>query len=94
MIDINELLPILLYIALIILVIFVIVFVIRLTKTLNKVDLLLDDVNRKMVKVDGLFDIIDRTTDFASNISDKVISAVSNGINFIFRRKKGRGKNE
>lgn len=94
MINVEDLLPIILYIALIVLVIFSIVFVIRLIKTLSKVDIILDDVNRKMIKVDGLFDIIDRTTDYASNLSDKLISAVANGINFVFRRKKGRDIDE
>ncbi len=88
-IDMGDMLTFLLYVALLILVISLIVFVIRLTKTLSKVDILLDDVNRKMVKVDGLFSIIDRTTDYASAFSDKVISAVTNAINFVFRRKRG-----
>ncbi len=94
MINLEELLPIVLYIALLVLVIITIVFVIRLIKTLSKVDIILDDVNRKMIKVDGLFDIIDRTTDIASNFSDKIISGISNGINFIFRRKRGREEDE
>ena len=54
MIDLEQLLPILLYISLIILVIFLIVLIIRLIKTLNRVDIILDDVNRKMIKVDGM----------------------------------------
>ncbi len=94
MIDLEQLLPILLYISLIILVIFLIVLIIRLIKTLNRVDIILDDVNRKMIKVDGLFDIIDRTTDYASSISDKVISSISNAINFVFRRKRGNEDDE
>ncbi len=94
MINLEELLPIILYIALITLIIFSIAFIIRLIKTLSKVDIILDDVNRKMIKVDGLFDIIDRTTDYASNISDKIIGAISNAINFVFRRKRGRNEDE
>ncbi len=94
MIDLNEILPILLYIALITLVIILIVFVIKLMKTLARVDIILDDVNRKMIKVDGLFDVIDRTTDMASEVSDKIINFVSNAINFVFRRKRGSEDDE
>ena len=94
MIDLEQLLPIMLYISLIILVIFLIALVIRLMKTLNRVDTILDDVNRKMIKVDGLFDIIDRTTDAASHVSDKIISGISNAINFVFRRKRGNEDDE
>ncbi len=85
-IDLNEALPILLYIGLIVLVICLIVFVIRLTKTLAKVDSILDDANSKMNKVDGLFDIIDRTTDFAASISDRMISKITDGISRLFNR--------
>ena len=70
----------------IVLVICLIVFVIRLIKTLTKVDSILDDANSKMNKVDGLFDIIDRTTDFAASISDRMISKITDGISRLFNR--------
>lgn len=94
MIELESLLPILLYISLIVLVITVIIFVIRLIKTLDKVDIILDDVNSKMIRVDGLFSLIDRTADYAATLSDKVISLATNGINFLFKRKKGRDDDE
>jgi len=87
-IELSELLPVLLYIALIVLVIVCIVFVLRLMKTLAKVDVILDDANRKLIKVDGLFTLIDTTTDYASNFSDKIISGITSMINLILRRKK------
>lgn len=87
MVSIEECLIIFLYITLIVLVIFLIAFVIRLMKTLNKVDNILDDANRKMHKVDGLFDIIDHTTDYAASLSDKIINAVTIGINKLFNRR-------
>lgn len=90
MINLEEVLPILLYLALIVLVIVFIVFIIKLIKTLQKVDVILDDVTRKLIKMDGLFSLIDRTTDQAANISEKVTSALSKVVNFILRRKKGK----
>ena len=90
MVDLEALLPILLYLALIVLVVFLITFIIRLIKTLNKVDSILDDVNKKLSKMDGLFELIDHTTDYAANVSDRIITSVSNFVNTIFRRRKGR----
>ncbi len=93
-VDVNELLSVILYLSLIILVIILIVLGIKLIKTLKKVDVVIDDVNNKMNKVDGVFNIIDKTTDFAASVSDKVVDAVSNFINVLFRRKKGKDNNE
>ena len=94
MIDLNEFLLIFLYIVLIILVIILIILGIRLIKTLRKVDKVIEDVNEKMDKVDGIFSIIDKTTDYASLISDKVISGVSNFITNLFKKKKGNDRDE
>lgn len=94
MVNLEELLIILLYLMLIILVIILIILGIKLIKTLKKVDTVIDDVNVKMTKVDGVFNIIDKTADYASNMSDKIISSISNFINVLLRKKKGNGNNE
>ena len=79
------------YIGLITLIVIFSILGIKLIRTLKKVDNIIDDVNVKINKVNGVFDIIDRTTDFASTISDKVIGAISNFINVLLRKKKGNG---
>lgn len=94
MIDLEVVLPLILYVCLIVFVIFLISFIIKLHKTLNKVDNILDDCNRKMIKLDGVFSLIDNATDYASSISDKIVNTISNGINTLFRRKKGKKDNE
>lgn len=94
MIDINEFLLIALYSFLIVLVIIFIILGIRLIKTLKKVDEVIDDVNNKMDKVDGVFSIIDKTTDYASSISDKIINGLSNFINGILKKRKGNDEDE
>ena len=95
-IEMEELLPIILYLALIVFVITLIVLVIKLIGTLGRVDKVLDDVNSKMTRVDGLFDVIDRVTDYATSISDKVISGLANAVHFVFgklkKKKSGLGK--
>ena len=94
MIDFDELLRIILYVGLIVLVIIVIILGIRLMKTLKKVDGLLDDVNVKITKVNGVFDIIDKTTDYASLISDKILNGIYSFISVFTKRKKGNDNNE
>ena len=88
-IDFNEFLSILLHISLITLIIIFIVIGFKLIKTLGKVENIIDDINGKMNKVNGIFDIIDKTTDYASNMSDKVLNAVSRLFNIFTRKKKG-----
>lgn len=93
-VDLNQFLMILLYLSLIVLVIILIILGIKLIKTLKKVDGIIDDVNVKMNKVNGVFDIIDKTTDYASSISDKIINAISGFINVLLRKKKGTDEDE
>jgi len=93
-IDFNEFLLILLYVSLIVLVIILIILGIRLIGTLKKVDNVIDDVNGKMNKVNGVFDIIDKTTDYAASISDKIISGISSFVGVLLRKKKGNDDNE
>ena len=47
-----------------------------------------------MNKLTGVFDIIDRTTDYASLVSDKVLNAIYSVVNIFTKRKKGQDKNE
>ena len=93
-IDFNQFLQIMLYICLIVLIIILIVLGIRLIRTLKKVDSVIDDVNLKIGKVGGLFDIIDKTTDYASLISDKALSVISSIVSLFIKKKKGRGHDE
>lgn len=88
-IELNELLSILLYAFLIILVIIFIILGIKLIKTLTKIDNVIDDVNGKMRKVNGVFEIIDKTTDYASAVSDKIVNGIVNFVNSLFKKKKG-----
>lgn len=94
MINLTEFLGILLYVSLIVLVIICIILGINLIKTLKKVDKVIDDVDVKMKKVNGVFDIIDKTTDYASSISDKIIGSISNFVGALLRKKKGNDEDE
>ncbi len=93
-VNLDELLLITIYTCLIILIIIFIVLGIKLIKTLKKLDIVIDDVNEKMGKVNGVFDIIDKTTDYACTISDKIITVISNFINGLIKKVKGKDNNE
>ena len=84
----KEVFPVILYILLCILVICLIVLVIRAIKTLNKVNIMVEDVNTKVNKLNGVFNIIDSTADAVSLVGD----FFSSGISSIFHRKKGGKK--
>ena len=87
-----ELVAIILYILLIILVVVAIVFLVRLIKIVGKVDRVVDDVEIKVKKLNGLFEIVDRTADTLNVVSDRVISGIVGAINTIFRKRKKKGE--
>ena len=87
-ISFADLLSMLFYILLIVLVIALIILVINAIKTLDKVDKLVDGVSQKSQKLNGLFSIIDNTTDAVVGFSDKIIVVLSNAIGKLFNRKK------
>lgn len=90
----NEIFPVILYGLLIVLVVSLIVLVIKLIKTLKKVDEVVDDVNLKVKKLDGIFNIIDVTADALSNFTDKFSFILTSAISSIFNRKKKESKKE
>ena len=90
----SELFPVILYFLLIILVIVLIVLAVRLLETLKKVDHVVDDVNRKVNKLNGLFDVIDNATDTLSIMSNRIVSVITSGIDKLFTKKKNRKEDE
>ena len=92
-INLMDFVSIILYISLIILVIVLIVLGVKAINTLEKVDKVVDDINEKSSKLNGVFNIIDATTDVVSGFSDSVVNVINNGVERLFSRKKGN-KNE
>jgi uncharacterized protein YoxC len=84
----SSLLPIIFYTLLSILVVFVIVFVYKLTKTLDKANLLLDDVYVKVKKLDNLFEVIDRGADTINMMTNKVVDVVVGAVTKVFKKKR------
>lgn len=83
-------LPIIVYILLIILLVIGIILGIRLIGAMDKVDEVLDNMQRKVNSLNGLFSVIDFTTDKISAFSDKVVSTISGFISKIGRKKNSK----
>lgn len=90
----NETLPVVIYLLLIVLLVVVIVIGIKLIFTMNKVDLLLDDVTKKVHSLDRVFNIIDYTTDKVTMISDTVVNFITSKLKRIIKFKKNDEEDE
>ena len=84
----TEVLPIILYILGSILLIVLIILGIKLIITMDKITNTVDNINTKVNSLNGIFSVIDFTTDKLAGISDKVVEAISTFIRKIFYRKK------
>lgn len=80
-------LPIVIYILLIILLTVGIILGVRVISAMDKVDAVLDNMQKKVNSLNGLFNVIDFTTDKISAFSDRVVEVIS-GFVGKFRRKK------
>lgn len=87
-VEVANSLLIVLYTLLCVLVLFVIVFFYKLTKTLDKANSVLDDVEGKVHKLDNLFEIVDRSADTISLLTDRVSGIISSSILKFFRKRK------
>lgn len=83
-------LPIIIYVLLIILLIIGIILGIKSIITINKVEKVVDDVNEKVESLNGLFQIVDFTTDKLVSITDKVVDGISQIASRLFLRKRNK----
>lgn len=88
MIQISELFQLFTYILLMVLIIALTILTINAIRTLNKVDRLVDDITLKSNKLNGLFDVIDGTTNVVARFSDSIVSVVTSSLSKIFKRKR------
>ncbi len=85
-----DFLPIIIYVLLIIILLIGIVLAIKFLITLDKVEKVVDNVNDKVRALDGLFHIIDTTTDRVVLVTDKVIEGITSLIANLFVSKKSK----
>lgn len=87
-------LPICIYILLIILLVIGIIIGVRLIGAMDKLDEILNNVEGKVNSLNGLFNVIDFTTDKITMASDKVVELFSGLFNKIVSRKESRKERE
>jgi len=83
----TEALLILLYVLGSILLVVLIILGVKLIKTMNKIDLVVEDINKKVSSLEGLFSIIDMTTDKLSLLSDRMVEGITFVIKKLFKPK-------
>lgn len=88
----NEVLPIILYILGSILLGILIVLGIKLINVMNKMEKVVDDINTKVSSLNGVFNIIDATTDRLALLSDRMVDGISLIIRKLFAKKKKKDK--
>lgn len=71
-----------------VLVVFLIVISIKLLYTVDKINVILDDTEKKLKSVNGVFTAIDTVTDSITLISETVIGKVLMMVEKIFKKKK------
>lgn len=94
MMDVSDFLTILLYVFGCSLLVALTVFVIRLMETLKKVNSLLDDLSSKSEQLNGVFDIVDRSSGMVNSIVNGVSDKVSGIVSNIIKKKKGMDDDE
>ena len=94
MIDASLFLQLLLYVLGSILLVALIVLVVKLIITMNKIENVVDDINGKVRSLNGIFSIIDMTTDKLALLSDRLVDVVTTIIRKIFKRKEDSESNE
>ena len=85
----DVILPVLLYTFGIILVIVLIILVLQLIQIMKKVDRIVENVDDKVNSLNGIFSLIDKTTDSIALFSDSIVNSLASIIyKFIGKNKK------
>ena len=90
----SDVLPIILYFLGAVLLIVVIILVSKLITTVDKVNILLDDVEDKSQKLNSLFDSIEKIGDTLSVANSKLTGVIAGFVNKLVKGKKKKKKVE
>ena len=71
-----------------ILLVVLIILGIKLIITMNKIEVVVDDVTKKVKTLDGFFSLVDVTTDKLAMLSDRFVDMATSLVKKIFRRKE------
>ena len=81
-------LQVLLYVLGAVLMVCLIVLVIKTIYTVNRINFLLDNIERKMKVIDQIFNAVDRFADSFSLATDKITNSLMNVVSKMFKKKK------
>ena len=84
----STILPVIFYTLLSILIVVAIILLYKLTITVDKANVVLDDIYGKVKKLDNLFEIIDKSADTINTVTDKITGIISNSIMKVFKKRK------
>lgn len=84
----TETLSIILYVLGSILLVVLIILGIKMIIMMDKINVIVDNINTKVNSLNGVFSIIDLTTNKLASISDKVVETITALIKKIFYREK------
>lgn len=90
----NLILPIILHFVVIVAVIILIVLLLKSIDFVDKVNIVMDDLNKKVKSLDGAFKVLDDATDRVSLYIDKVTDGIASFILGLFSNKKKKGEEE
>ena len=82
--------PILIYILLSILIVLLIVISIKVINTMNQVSDIVNDVDKKVKSLNGIFNIVDLFTDKLSSITEVISDSIVLFIKSVFKRNKNK----
>ncbi len=84
----STILPVIFYSLLSVLIVVAIILLYKLTITVDKANVVLDDIYGKVKKLDNLFEIIDKSADTINLVTDKITGIISNSIMKVFKKRK------
>jgi hypothetical protein len=85
---INVFLPAVMYCLLIVLIIVLIILGIRSLETVTRINTLLDDLEKKMDSMSGLFNVMDFITTKATVVTDTIASTIMGTIKSLVKKRK------
>jgi len=88
----SELFPIILYFLGAVLLVVVIILITKLITTVDKVNILLDDIEDKSQSLNGLFDAVGKIGDTLSAANNRVTGFIAGIASKLFKQKKKRKK--
>lgn len=86
--SLNSVLLSILLIMCIVLVIFLIIISIKLLYTTDRVNVILEDVEKKIKSFNKVFKVVDGITDTLSNVSDFIVDKILSFISGLFSKNK------